>query len=141
MNFTVLGPNDNPLSSDQSAPSDSRFGGHREHSNTAKAQDYTSRTGKAENRKENPVEDTSRDIDEMTEAESRKREFSRREETSNVQASNEAGFITKSDSDNRPRMDEGTDAVQVPEADENRQKQRANKWHFDSSNTYEGEIS
>jgi hypothetical protein len=141
MNFTVLGPNDNPLSSDQSTPTDSRFGGHREHSKTAKAQDYTSRTGKSENKKENPVEETVRDIDDMANSEERKSEFSYQEKKINVQANNEADFITASDSDRRPRMDEGTDAVQVPDTSELKQQKKANKWQFDTSNRYEGEIS
>lgn len=140
MNFTVLGPNDSPLSSDQSTPTDARFGGHREHSSTAKAQDYTRRTGKAENKKENPVEETVRDIDDMANSEERKSEFSYQEKKINVQLNNEADFITASDSDRRPRMDEGTDAVQVPEASELKQQKKANKWQFDTSNRYEGEI-
>jgi len=147
MNFTVLSPSgdgpkgDTPIKDNKSNTSDARFGGHREHSTVADAEDYTRRTGVAPNKKENPVDDTARDVDEMTEAESRKREFSRREETSNVQKSNEAGWQTKSDSDKRPRMDEGSDAVQVPEVVEERVRKKANKWQYDSSDTYEGEIS
>ena len=141
MNFTVLGPNDSPLKDDKSSATDARFGGHREYSQVSKVQDYTKRAGKAPNKKENPVEETTKDIDDMTDPKQRKREFSRREETSNVQKSNEAGWQTKSDSDNRPRMDEGTDGVQVPEASDLKQLKKANRWQFDSSNRYEGEIS
>jgi len=108
----VMSPGDAPLSSDQSATSDARFGGHREYSKTAKDQDYTSRTGKAKNVKKNPVDDAIKDIDDMTDPNQRKREFSRREETSNTQANNEAGFITESDVDKRPSED--TDAF-VPD--------------------------
>jgi hypothetical protein len=141
MNFTILTPNDNPLAENKSDATDTRFGGNREHSKTSKDQDYTRRTGKASNRKENPVDDTIRDIDDMTDPKARKREFSRREETSNVQKSNEASFIKKSDPDKRPRMDEGADAVRVPKASDLKQGQRENRWRYDSSNKYEGEIS
>lgn len=141
MNFTILGPSDGQLKDDKSMLTDARFGGHREHSQVAADKDYTARTGNAPNKKENPVDETVKDIDEMTESESRKREFSRREETSNVQKSNEADWQIKSDSDNRPRMDEGSDGLQVPEIIEERVRRKANKWQYDSSNTYEGEIS
>jgi hypothetical protein len=94
MNFTILGPNESPLADSKSDAVDGNFGGNREvTANISKASDYKSRQGGAPNKKENPVDETSRDIDEMTEAESRKREFSRREETSNVQKSNEADFV------------------------------------------------
>jgi hypothetical protein len=141
----TFSPGDNPLSSDQSAPTDAKFGGHREYSDTAKAQDYTSRTGKAPNVKKNPVDDTIKDIDDMTDPNQRKREFSRREETSNVQASNEAGFITKTDADHRPPED--TDAIE-PENDPAKRPRSKVKGHFGSgqydnmpNRGYEGEIS
>lgn len=137
----TLGPSDGQLAENKSDMTDGRFGGHREHSNVADAKDYTKRSGQAPNKEENPVDETAKDVDEMTEAESRKREFSRRAETQDVQQSNEAGWQNKSDSDNRPRMDEGTDTVQVPEVIEERVRRKANKWQFDTSNTYEGEIS
>lgn len=141
MNFTILGPNDNKLKDDKSSMTASDFGGNREYSsNTSDAKDYTKRTGRAPNKKENPVDDTTKDVDDMTDPYARKREFSRREETSNVQKSNESVAI-QSDSDRRPRMDEGNDAVQVPEASDLRQLKKANRWQYDSSNRYEGEIS
>jgi hypothetical protein len=77
----------------------------------------------------------------MANSEERKSEFSYQEKKINVQANNEADFITASDSDRRPRMDEGTDAVQVPDTSELKQQKKANKWQFDTSNRYEGEIS
>lgn len=132
---------DAPLAESQSDMTDARFGGHREHSDVADAKDYTSRTGNAPNVKKNPVDTTTKDIDDMTDDKARKREFSRRAETQDVQQSNEADWQTKSDSDNRPRMDEGSDGVQVPEAVEERVRRKANKWQYDTSNTYEGEIS
>ena len=79
--------------------------------------------------------------EELSTERAKKREFSRRDETSDAQQSNEADWQTKSDSDNRPRMDEGSDAVQIPEAITERVRKKANRWQYDSSNTYEGEIN
>ena len=141
MNFTVLStPNDSPIKDDKSTPSASNFGGHREHSKTAKEQDYTGRTGTAANKKENPVDETIKDVDDMSNLKEKKNEFSYQEEKINVQKGNE-GIGIKSDPENRPRMDEGTDAVQVPEASDRKQLKKANKWQYDSSNRYEGEMS
>lgn len=123
----VLGPSDSPVSSSKSSMVDGNFGGNRSISaNTSKSQDYKSPGGGAPNRVENP-EDVAKDIDEMTEAESRKREFSRREETSNRQKSNEADFISKTDSDNRPSED--TDAFE-PESDPVKVRRSKDKYNF-----------
>jgi len=138
MNFTILGPSDGQLQDNKSDTSDSNFGGNREYSQTAADKDYTSRTGNAPNKKENPVDETVRDIDDMANVESRKREFSRRDETSDTQKNNESVAI-QSDSDRRP--DEDTDPTKVPEASSLKQGRKANKWQFDSSDRYEGELS
>ena len=137
----TLGPSDGQLAENKSDMTASNFGGHREHSTVADAKDYTKRTGNAPNKKENPVDTAVKDVDDMANATERKREFSYQEEKMDVQKGNEADWQTKSDSDNRPRMDEGTDAVQVPEVVVERQRKKANKWQYDTSNTYEGEIS
>lgn len=141
MNFTILTPGDSPLSGNKSDATDGRFGGHREHSKTSKTQDYTGRTGSAVNKKENPTDKAVKDVDDLSNLEERKREFSYQADKEDVQKNNETDFITASDSDRRPRMDEGSDAVQTPESSDLKQGQRENKWHFDSSNKYEGEIS
>ena len=141
MNFTVLSPNDNPVKDDKSSITDSKFGGHREHSDVSKSQDYTSRTGTNKTKKENPVEEVVRDIDDMTDPFQRKREFSRREETSNVQKSNEADFIIKTDRENTPNMDEGSDPVRIPETDKVKAHRKPNQWHFGTESIYESEIS
>jgi hypothetical protein len=141
MNFTILTPGENLLNDDKSSTVDGRFGGHREHSNTSKEQDYTSRTGTNKEKKENPVDETIRDIDDMTDPFQRKREFSRREETSNVQKSNEEHFITKTDAENRPNMDEGTDPVRVPDTDLVKRHRKPNQWHLSTESIYESEIS
>lgn len=143
MTFNVLSPGDGLLKKDASQPRHTNFGGHREHSKTAHDKDYTSRTGEAPNVKKNPVlqeGEATKDIDDMTDPYARKREFSRREETANCQKSNEADFATMSSRENTPEMDAPDDAVQVPDSNPNRQRRKANRWQYDSSNTYEGEL-
>jgi hypothetical protein len=144
---------DAPLARNQSDMTHSHFGGNREETdNISSPKDYTKRaTEVVTTKKENPVDETTRDVDDMSDVNdntdldkhprAKKREFSRRAETEDVQQSNEADWQTKSDPDNRPRMDEGTDGVQVPEATDLRQRTKPNKWQYDTSNTYEGEIS
>lgn len=134
-----MSPGDHPLTDDQSAATDTRFGGHREHSQVADAKDYTARTPTNVVKEENPVDETIRDVDDMTNAAEKKREFSYQEEKINVQEGNE-GIAIQSDPENRPRMNEGSDAVQVPEVVGERQRRKANPWQYDTSNTYEGEI-
>ena len=145
-----MSPGDHPLTDDQSAATDARFGGHREYSQVANAKDYTARSGDDPQKEENPVDETVRDVDDMSDVNdntdqvkyprAKKREFSRRDETEDVQKSNES-IAVQSDPDNRPRMNEGSDAVQVPEVVEERQRKKANPWQYDTSSTYEGEIS
>lgn len=159
MNFTILGPSDGKLSNDKSSITDAKFGGRREVSTSeADSKDYTKRTGNASNIKNNPVDETDRDVDDMSDVNdnfddpttqrAKKREFSRRDETSDVQQSNER-IATQSDPDNRPRMDEGSDATQVPEASDVKTIRSKLKGHFGDGQydnmpnrgTYEGEIS
>ncbi len=143
MTFNVLSPGDTLLEKDASQPRHTHYSGHREHSQTSKDQDYTDRTGEAPNIKKNPVlekDEATKDIDDMTDPKARKREFSRRAETSDTQLNNEADFMTYSERDNTPEMDAPDDAVRVPQSNPNRQRQKANKWHYDSSNTYVGEL-
>lgn len=135
-----MSPGDHPVHDDQSSMTDTRFGGHREYSQVADAKDYTKRTGEAPNKKENPVDETIRDVDDMVGAGEKKNEFSYQETKMDVQKGNDVLAI-QSDSDKRPRMEEGSDAVQVPEVVEERQRKKANKWQYATSDTYEGEIS
>ena len=138
MNFTILTPGEGNLASNKSDMVDGRFGGRREHSNTANAKDYTARTMTNVDKKENPVDETLRDVDDMSNTEEKKNEFTYQEKKMNVQAGNESVAI-QSDSDKRPRMDEGSSAVQVPEVVEERVRKKANPWQYSSSDTYEGE--
>lgn len=141
MNFNTLSPFDSQVKDSKSDTSATHFGGHREHSDVSDAKDYTDRIKAAPNIKKNPVDKVVKDIDDMTDSKQRKREFSRREETSNVQKSNESDFIVKTDKENRPRMDEGSDPVQVPEVDKPKRHRKPNQWQFGTESVYEGEIS
>lgn len=129
----TLSPHDNPISSDPSEMRNGNFGGNRQHTTgkQVKSQDYTSRDGGAPNIKENPFEDTPRDIDEMTESESRKREFSRRAETADRQDHNKEHFH-KTDPENRPPEDT---CVFIPDNKRHGTKLKA---HF-GDGQYEGE--
>ena len=102
----TLSPHDNTISSDNSEMRDGNFGGNRQYTTgtQVKAQDYKLRSGGSSNIKENQAAETSHDIDEMTESEARKREFSRRAETSDPKDHNKEHFH-KTDPENRPSED------------------------------------
>jgi len=139
MSFITLSPSDTPVSNSKSDTSDGNFGGNREYSQTADSKDYTKRTGIAPDKKENP-EDTLKDIDDMTDPNSRKREFSYQEDLSNVQKGNESK-ATQSDSDRRPSED--TDGFEPDLDDPNFKVKRLRsklKGQF-GDGQYEGEIS
>ena len=142
MNFTILTPGDCPVMYDKSDATDSNFGGQRRSLNKsiADAKDYTKRTGQAPSVEENPVDTAIRDIDDMSNLEERKNDFSQQEIRADVQKGNE-GLGIQSDPENRPRMDEGTDAVRIPNSDYRKQLKKSNRWQFDKSEHYEGEIS
>jgi hypothetical protein len=142
MNFTVFSPNDTPVQKSQSDITDARFGGQRQALNQSigDAKDYTKRTGEAPTIKENPVDTAVRDIDEMANTSEHKNRFTQEEIRADVQKGNESVAL-QSDSDNRPRMDEGTDGVQVPISDYREEMKKKNRWSFNSTEIYEGEIS
>lgn len=102
--------------------------------------DYTHRYGNAPSIEENPVDTAVRDIDDMSNLEERKNDFSQQEIRADVQRGNE-GLGIQSDPENRPHMDEGTDAVQVPSSEYRKQLKKSNRWQFNKSEHYEGEIS
>lgn len=142
MNFTVLSPNDTPVKDSQSDMTDTRFGGQRQKLNESVSdiKDYTKRTGTASNEIENPIDTAIKDIDDMANASEHKNIFTQEEIRSDVQKGNESRAI-QSDSDNRPRMDEGTDGIQIPSSDYRGEMKKKNKYSFDSLPIYEGEIS
>jgi len=89
----VLGPNDNRVNDRHSAssPKDRKFGGRRKvTNNTEKAEDYTKPSterranmdGEADEKIVNPVGETTKDLDDLNDPNARKREASRRAETS-----------------------------------------------------------
>jgi len=131
----VLSPDDNKVKDSTSDMVDTDFGGNREHSNTASSEDYTARS-KTTNNEQNPVDETIRDIDDLTDPKQRKREFSRREETSNTQSSNEGSFRIESDPDNRPPED--TDGF-VSDNHPVKRLRSKDKYNF-GDGQYEGEI-
>ena len=145
-----MSPLDHPIGDSKSDMQDNRFGGHREYSQVGNAKDYTARSTEAPNKKENPVDDSIRDIDDMTDSYQRKREFSYQEEVSNIQKGNTAEWREQSDSDRRPP--EETDPFEPDPSDPNfkiKLRRSKVKGHFGSGQydnmpnrgTYEGEIS
>ena len=140
MNFTILTPGDSPVMYDKSDATHSNFGGQRQNAAVADAKDYTKRTGQAPSIEENPVDDAIRDIDDMSNLQERKNRFTQEEIKTDVQKGNE-GIGIQSDPENRPRMDEGTDAVRVPSSDYIEEMKKPNRWSFDSLPIYEGEVS
>ncbi len=110
----ILNPNDSPLNSGQSDATDSNFGGNREVTTGAqtKEQDYKKPTGGSVNIEKNPVKETTKDIDDMTDPKARKREFTRRAETQDPSDHNKEHFHN-SDPENRPLED--TDVTTVPD--------------------------
>ena len=142
MNFTILTPGDCPVMYDKSDATDSNFGGQRQrlHTTVGDDSDYTMRDGAAPTIELNPVDTAIRDIDDMSNLEERKNDFSQQEIRADVQKGNE-GLGIQSGPENRPRMDEGTDAVQVPSSEYRKQLKKTNRWQFNKSEHYEGEIS
>ena len=132
----ILSPNDNPLKSSSNDIKDQKFGGNREFTTGTqqKKQDYTKSAGVSPNIKENPVEETTRDIDSMSDPKARKREFSRRAETADPADHNKEHFH-ESDPENRPLED--TNEVLTPD---NKFHGNKLKYHF-GNGQYEGEIS
>lgn len=132
----ILSPNDNPLADNASDMKDQNFGGNREITTGVqqKEQDYKKPTGASSNIKKNPVENTVRDIDDMTDPKARKREFTRRAETQDPSDHNKERFH-EVDNDNKPLED--TSVVLIPDDKFHGDKL---KYHF-GEGQYEGEIS
>lgn len=99
-------PNDSPVDDNTSSMKDNNFGGQRQFTTgkQVRTQDYTKKHCGAPNTKENPVEDAVRDVDAMSDEETRKREFSRRAETSTCGDHNKEHFH-ETDPENRPLED------------------------------------
>jgi len=134
MNY--FSPNDNPVNDSVSDTVDGDFNGNREYTTGKqhKKSDYKKPVGGSSNIEENPVEEVSRDIDEMTDPTIRKREFSRREETQDHADHNKDRF-PESDTDNRPKED--TSPIKIPDDKVHGDKL---KYHF-GEGQYESEMS
>ena len=134
MNY--LSPNDSPLDSNASDMKDQNFGGNRKFTEgkQQKTQDYKKPVGGSANIEENPVDDVTRDIDDMTDPKARKREFSRRAETNDHADHNKERFH-ETDPENRPAED--TSVVKIPDGKHHGDK---NRYQF-GQGQYEGEIS
>ena len=128
----TMSPNDNPVSDRHGAglPKDRKFGGNRKvTANVQKAEDYTQPSLERRANLDGDVEEeliapeATMDIDDMNNPEARKREVSRRAETSTVGAANQyrrpgdADDKIYSDSDNRPKMDSREDDHIEPDSD------------------------
>ena len=128
----VMSPNDNPVSDKTGAAAlkDRKFGGNRKVTdNVQKDEDYTKPNMERRANLAGEVEseliapDTTKDIDDMNDPEARKREASRRAETSTVGANNQyrrpgdADDKIYSDPDNRPKQDAREDDAVEPDPD------------------------
>ncbi len=142
----ILSPNDSPINDSQSDAIDGNFGGNREvtDGDRGKSHDYKSPSGGSPSIEKNPVEETFKDIDEAADPTTRKREFSRREETSNPEDHNKEGFHS-ADSGNRPLEDMDATASGVPiKYMRSKIKGHYGSGQYDNNpnrGTYEGEIS
>ena len=100
----VLGPADNPVNDSKSDAVDGRFGGNRTVGGHTSSQDYTKNSGLTPDSKENPVEDVTRDVDDLAE----NREFTIRKETSDLSSRKDLVYEGSSP-ENLPKED--TDAT------------------------------
>ena len=126
----VMSPNDNPVSDKTAAGAlkDRKFGGNRKVTDDVqKAEDYTKPSMERRSNLDGEVEseliapDATKDIDDLNDPEARKREASRRAETSTVGANNQyrrpgdANDKIYSDPDNRPKQDSREDDMVEPD--------------------------
>lgn len=140
----ILSPNDNQLADNASDITDSSFGGNREFTTGTqqKSQDYKRPVCGNSNTEENPVDETIRDIDDMTDPKARKREFSRRAETWDRSDHNKERFA-ESEPDNRPNEDTGGVIVPDEKFHGDRLKNQFGSGQYDNNPNrggYEGEV-
>ena len=141
----VMSPNDNRVSDKTSADAlkDRKFSGNRQVTdNVQKDEDYTkpsmerraNLSGKDTPESELIAPDTTKDIDDLNDPVARKRETSRRAETSTVGADNQyrrpgdADDKTYSDPDNRPKQDARENDMVEP--DPNKKHGDRNPWRI-----------
>jgi hypothetical protein len=141
-----MSPNDNRVSDKESSDAlkDRNFGGNRKITdNIQKDEDYTKptnerRSGVSGDAEEEFIQPSATDdIDDLNDPNARKREASRRAETSTVGAQNKYrrggdSDIIDSDPDNRPESEHREDDV-VKEPDPQKKHGTRNPWHFGES--------
>jgi hypothetical protein len=102
----ILGPNDSKVSNSTTDSTHSNFGGQRAvTAGVSKAEDYTQRTTTAAEVQENPVDDTTKDVDDMNDPQSRKSDTLRQTELMGAGTPGDENFIF-SDLEKKP-LDEG----------------------------------
>jgi hypothetical protein len=122
----ILGPNDSPVKDSKSSMTHSNFGGRRQVTEgVEKAEDYTKpslerRANMAADVEEkiiNPVDETTRDVDDLNDPQVRKNDTTRQVKSFEVADSNTEHFHV-SDLENKP-LDEGREdsAFQTPGSD------------------------
>lgn len=130
----ILTPNDSPISN--KVTENVNFGINKAHTTgeQQKSQDYLKPSGGSPNTELNPVDETLKDVDDMSNTKTRKREFSRRHETQTTGDHNKERFH-ESDFNNRPKEDDSS--VIVPD---DKHHGSVLKYHF-GEGQYEGEIN
>jgi len=114
----VLGPHDSPVSHSTTDLTDTNFGGARKvTAGIQNAADYTKRTNDLRDVKENPVDATTRDVDDLNDPQARKNDTTRQVKSFETGDLNTEYFHV-SDLENKP-LDEGREdsAFQVPASD------------------------
>lgn len=114
----ILGPGDSPVKDSKSDMTHSNFGGQRKvTSGVEKAEDYTQRTTTNAGVQENPVDDATKDVDDLNDPQARKNDTTRQVNSFQVADLNTEHFHV-SDLENKP-LDEGREdsAFQKPDAD------------------------
>jgi hypothetical protein len=114
----ILGPSDSPVNDSKSDMTHSHFGGQRKVTDgVQKAEDYTQRTTTAADVQENPVDDATKDVDDLNDLKARKNDTKRQVDSFLTGDKNKEHFNV-SDLENKP-LDEGREdsAFQTPDAE------------------------
>jgi hypothetical protein len=123
----ILGPHDSPVSHPTTDLTDTNFGGARKvTAGIQNAADYTKRTNDLRDVKENPVDATTKDVDDMNDLRTRKRYESIQQDLDEAGTPGDWNFIV-SNLEKKP-LDEGREdsAFQVPASD----KPHGSLWPF-----------
>jgi hypothetical protein len=130
----ILGPSDSPVKDSKSDMTHSNFGGQRKVTDgVEKAEDYTQRTTTNAGIQENPVDDTTKDVDDLNDPQSRKNDTTRQVKSFEVADSNTEHFHV-SDLENKP-LDEGREdsAFQKPSSENPHSSYSPHNPYFDDA--------